>query len=202
MQPYCNVVTLTITQIPGGYTLAGHDDQCGAAKVAGAGGVAHINPDGTVGLEFSIVAAPSARTVHVSASLNPVTGSGFWYDSSDNTGTLALGAPGTGSPRPLPTSGLRPGSVTNVELAARAVRAGNFGATFARTSQITVAPGFTASAHANCLPGEQVLSGGNEGGPDMPVTTSRLNGNGWIVYVQNQGSVSRVLTVYAYCLAP
>ena len=62
MQPYCNIVTMTITQIPGGYTIDGNDNQCGVGgKLAGAAGMALLNPDGTVGLEFTIVTAPSGK---------------------------------------------------------------------------------------------------------------------------------------------
>lgn len=122
MQPYCNIVTFTITQIPGGYTIDGNDNQCGVGgKLAGAAGMALINPDGTVGLEFTIVTAPSGKAVHVSASLSPASGSGPWTDSVGNTGNLALGSPGSGSPRPLPTSGVAPATITMIELAPNAV---------------------------------------------------------------------------------
>jgi hypothetical protein len=30
MQPYCNKVTLTLTNSPGGFSLNGFDDHCGA----------------------------------------------------------------------------------------------------------------------------------------------------------------------------
>ncbi len=33
LAPYCNVVTLTVTQIGNTLTLDGYDDQCGAARV-------------------------------------------------------------------------------------------------------------------------------------------------------------------------
>ncbi len=121
MQPYCNVVSLTITQIPGGYTIDGSDNQCGAAKLAGAAGMALINPDGTVGLEFTIVTAPAGKALHVSASLNPGTGSGPWTDSVGNSGTFALGANGPGPARPFPASGLGAATVTATEIAAAAV---------------------------------------------------------------------------------
>ncbi len=122
MQPYCNIVTLTITQIPGGYTIDGNDNQCGVGgKLAGAAGMALLNPDGTVGLEFTIVTAPSGKAVHVSASINPATGSGPWTDSIGNTGNFALGSPGSGSPRPFPASGLGAATVTAAELAPAAV---------------------------------------------------------------------------------
>lgn len=124
MTPYCNVVTFTITQIPGGYTIDGNDNQCGAGgKLAGAGGMALINPDGTVGLEFTIVSAPSGKAVHVSASLSPATGSGPWTDSVGNSGSFDLGVPGAGSPRPLPASGVAPATITALELASGSVGA-------------------------------------------------------------------------------
>ena len=85
--------------------------------------MALLNPDGTVGLEFTIVTAPSGKAVHVSASLNPGTGSGSWTDSVGNTGTFDLGAPGAGSPRPLPTSGVGPATITAIEIAPAAVGA-------------------------------------------------------------------------------
>ncbi len=126
MQPYCNIVTMTITQIPGGYTIDGNDNQCGlGGKLAGAAGMALLNPDGTVGLEFTIVTAPSGKAVHVSASVSPATGSGPWTDSVGNSGNFALGSPGAGSPRPLPTSGVAPATITSVEIATNAVTGAN-----------------------------------------------------------------------------
>ncbi len=107
MQPYCNNVTMTITQIPSGYTIDGFDDGCGAAKRASANGMAHINPDGTVGLNFTIVLS-AGRSVDVAASLSPVSGSGPWTDSAGNAGTLALSVSTPGLPvRPLPAGGTR-----------------------------------------------------------------------------------------------
>ncbi|MCC6987481.1 MAG: hypothetical protein IT181_00690, partial [Acidobacteria bacterium] len=50
VQPYCNVVTLTITQVGATYRLEGSDDQCGAATRASVIGTAFANPDGSVGL--------------------------------------------------------------------------------------------------------------------------------------------------------
>ena len=44
LQPYCNVVSLTITQSGGIYTLDGTDDQCGTAP-AGVTGDAFVRPD-------------------------------------------------------------------------------------------------------------------------------------------------------------
>jgi hypothetical protein len=106
MQPFCNVVTMTITQVPSGFTLDGFDEQCGGVKRASSIGMALINPDGTVGLEFTIVAAPSGKAAHVSASINPGTGSGTWIDSVGNSGNFVLAGATPGLPaRPLPPDG-------------------------------------------------------------------------------------------------
>lgn len=81
-----------------------------------------------MGLEFTIVTAPAAKAVHVSASVSPANGSGTWTDSVGNTGNFDLGAPGAGSPRPLPPSGVGPATITAVELAPGAVDATHFAA--------------------------------------------------------------------------
>ncbi len=122
MQPYCNRVTLTITQIPTGYTIDGFDEQCGGARQASAVGMAHINADGTVGLNFTLVTTPDGRAVHVAAALSVATAGGAWTDSVGNSGTLVLAAAVPGLPaRPLPASGLGAGTITAAELAAGAV---------------------------------------------------------------------------------
>ena len=122
MQPYCNVVTMTITQIPTGFTLDGFDDQCAALKRASLVGMATLNPDGTVGVTFTIVTAPAGKGVHVSAVISPVTGSGTWTDSVANTGTFVLAGAVPGlPPRPLPTSGIGVSVITTTEIAAGAV---------------------------------------------------------------------------------
>lgn len=125
MQPYCNVVTLTLTTTPaGGWTLDGSDDQCGATNRASAVGVGVFNGGGNVTLNFSIVTAPSARPVHVSAVVSPATGSGTWTDSAGNAGTFAFFGATSGLPaRPSPASGLPAGVITTTEIASGAVGA-------------------------------------------------------------------------------
>ena len=125
MQPYCNVVTLTLASTPaGGFTLDGSDDQCGGANRASAVGVATFNGGGNVTINFTIVTAPTGKPVHVSAVVSPATGSGTWNDSAGNTGTFAFFGSVPALPaRPLPASGLAAASVTAVELAAGAVGA-------------------------------------------------------------------------------
>lgn len=100
LQPYCNVVTFTVTQNGAIYTLDGFDAQCGAPRVAPAAGVATVNPDGTVGLGLSIVTTPGGAPTHVDAVISLVTLSGTWADSQGSEGVFTLGGPGGGSPRP------------------------------------------------------------------------------------------------------
>lgn len=121
MQPYCNIVSLTLSSSPAGFVLEGTDNQCGAVDKASAVGVASFNANGLVNLNFTIVTAPSGKAVHVAAVVNPGNGSGTWTDSAGNTGTFALGAPGSGSPRPLPSSGLGVASIGSAEIAPGAV---------------------------------------------------------------------------------
>ncbi len=90
MQPFCNVVTLTLTGTATGFTLDGVDDQCGATSKASATGTASFNASGNVTLSFTVVAAPDGRASHVSAVVSPATGSGTWTDGAGNAGTFAF----------------------------------------------------------------------------------------------------------------
>jgi len=112
LQPFCNRVTATINQDGAVYTLDGFDDQCGAAQRAPLVGTAVPNPDGTVGLGFTVTVA-GARAVHVAARVDPGTGSGTWVDSAGNSGAFALNAAGAGAPRPLPSAGPAWGTVVS-----------------------------------------------------------------------------------------
>lgn len=123
MQPYCNRLALALTPSPaGGLSLQGVDDQCGAVNQGSVVGQASFNGVGNVTLNFTIVTAPSARAVHVSAIASPATGNGTWTDSVGNAGTFAFfgSVPGL-PPRPLPASGLPPGSIGAADLASGAI---------------------------------------------------------------------------------
>jgi len=102
LQPYCNVVTVNVTQTGAVYTVDGYDDQCGAAQRAPLVGLATPNPDGTIGLGLNIVASPSGHAVQVSARITLATLSGPWSDSAGNSGTLAFAVSTGGNPRPPP----------------------------------------------------------------------------------------------------
>jgi trimeric autotransporter adhesin len=105
LQPFCNVVTVAVTQNGAVYRLEGTDDQCGnGADAASVTGTAFPNPDGTIGFGLNVVTAPGGRPLHVDAEINVGTFSGTWRDSAGATGTFVLtsGAANGGIPRPLP----------------------------------------------------------------------------------------------------
>lgn len=104
LAPYCNVVTVTITQIGAIYTLDGFDDLCGAATRAPLVGVATPNPNGSIGFGFTI-ATPEGTAVAVSAAVAFPGLSGPWHDSAGQTGTFAFGVASGGSPRPPVSAG-------------------------------------------------------------------------------------------------
>lgn len=121
LQPYCNVLTLNVTQTGSVYTLDGYDDLCGGATRASAAGLAFLNPDGTIGMGVAIVVSPFAAPLHVSTAITLPTLNGTWHDSTGHTGTLVFSpGPAAGSPRPPPTpvfvGGLSAGggTITNV----------------------------------------------------------------------------------------
>lgn len=122
LQPYCNVLTLSVVYQNGFYTLDGMDDRCGAAQAASASGVAFLNPNGTVGFGVSTV-LPGGTPIHLEATLNLASLGGTWRDSSANTGTFVLrpGASSGGFPRPVGSGGIPAGSITAVHLAPNAV---------------------------------------------------------------------------------
>ncbi|MGE0460099.1 MAG: tail fiber domain-containing protein [Vicinamibacterales bacterium] len=101
LEPYCNVLTLSITRSGEVYRLDGADDQCGGEK-ASIVGTAAADPGGDIGLGMSIVTTPGAVPVHLRATLSLSSLSGTWQDSAGNAGTFV---PTTttgsgGSPRP------------------------------------------------------------------------------------------------------
>ncbi len=58
LQPYCNVLTVVVTQVGAVYRVEGTDDQCGAATAASVIGTAFPNPNGSIGFGLNVVAAP------------------------------------------------------------------------------------------------------------------------------------------------
>jgi hypothetical protein len=128
LQPFCNNLTVNVTQQGALFTVDGYDDQCGAPQRAPLAGVATQNPDGTIGFGLHIVTVPGGRGVDVDARISLGSLSGPWSDSAGNAGVFAFNARTAGSPRPLPTipaAALTPGSVTAAQLAPAAVTTTN-----------------------------------------------------------------------------
>jgi hypothetical protein len=103
LQPYCNIVTLTVVQEGTNYRLEGTDDQCGAPTAAAARGLAFANPNGTIGLGFTIIATPAGTPVHIDATVSLSTISGTWRDDLSGSGPFVFtpGAGVPGAPRPV-----------------------------------------------------------------------------------------------------
>jgi Chaperone of endosialidase len=116
LQPFCNVVTLAVSQVGGVYRLEGTDDQCGnGADRASAVGTAFPNPDGTIGFGLTVVATPGGVPVHVDAALAPGGFDGTWKDSAGNGGafrfTAGAGTGGAARPLPLPPAAEVPAAI-------------------------------------------------------------------------------------------
>lgn len=121
-QPYCNVVVVNVVQNGAVYDVNGIDDQCGAGTGAAVVGMAFPNPNGSIGLGFTIVTTPGGTALHLDATVGLPSASGTWRDSTGASGAFMLtpGAPVPGSPRPVPRAafpgGLSAGGtrITNV----------------------------------------------------------------------------------------
>ena len=105
LQPFCNVVTLSVTQVGAIYRVEGTDDRCGASVKSSVIGTAFMNPDGSVGMGLNVVTAPGGAASPLSAVIALSTLSGDWQAGTGDSGNFTL-TPGTGTggvPRPLPT---------------------------------------------------------------------------------------------------
>lgn len=99
-QPFCNRVTLTITQQGSVYQLTGSDDQCGAFS-APVYGTAVVTATG-VNMAFS-AGFGAGRTSHLTAVVSLATVSGTWADGDGTSGTFVFnGAATGGAVRPGP----------------------------------------------------------------------------------------------------
>jgi hypothetical protein len=100
LQPYCNAVSVVVTQIGSVYRLEGTEDRCGAGQQSSVTGTAYQNPDGTIGLGFNIV-SPGGVSSHVTATITLPSMSGAWTEQGVPSGNFVpLIGPGTGSPKP------------------------------------------------------------------------------------------------------
>lgn len=128
MQPFCNVLTLSVRQTGTTFRLEGADDQCqdgrplpdagavglGPTDVADGphapvAGAALLNPDGSVSLGLVIISAPDGVPLHLNARLDLRTISGEWHDSAGRAGAFVLtpGPSAGGDDRPDVPVGLR-----------------------------------------------------------------------------------------------
>lgn len=89
VQPFCNRVTVMVTQAGATYTLYGLDDQCGSQSRASVVGTAVPNANGSISIGFTAVVA-TGFPVHVSAQVTLPSASGTWVDSLGNAGAFVL----------------------------------------------------------------------------------------------------------------
>lgn len=105
LAPHCNVVTLTVEQVGAAFRVHGFDDRCGAARRAGVSGTAQQNPDGTIGLSFTVV-RPDGLTLATSAAIAFPALDGSWADEYANGGTLVFNpSAAAGTPRGVTIAG-------------------------------------------------------------------------------------------------
>jgi hypothetical protein len=104
LQPFCNTVTVSVTQNGAVYTLDGYDDQCGAPQRAPLVGLATPNPDSTIGLGLQIVTVPGGKPVSVDARITLGALGGPWADSAGNSGTLVFNGQAAGLPARPPVT--------------------------------------------------------------------------------------------------
>jgi Head domain of trimeric autotransporter adhesin len=108
LQPYCNVVHVTVTQQGANYQLDGYDDQCGAPQRAPLVGMGTPNPNGSIGFGMNVVTVPGGRGVQIDARITIPALGGSWTDSAGNAGTFAFNVSTGGSPRPAPAGSASP----------------------------------------------------------------------------------------------
>lgn len=113
LQPYCNRVTLTVTQNGAVYTLDGFDNQCGGSKRAAVVGLATPSPDGTISFGFMMV-EPGGRPAYVEAQITLPSLGGTWNDGAGHSGAFVFGGDSGGPARPTPA----PGDITGVSAGA------------------------------------------------------------------------------------
>src|SRR5690606_21640608 len=157
LQPFCNVVTVAVTQNGAVYRLEGTDDQCGnGADQASVTGTAFLNADGAIGFGLNIVTTPGGRPLHVEAEVSLASLSGTWRDSAGASGAFIF-TPGVGSggnPRPLPASPIPAAIVLSPDggfVAGGALNAGTI-------------PASGAGVRAMWYPGKAAFRAGSSGG--------------------------------------
>lgn len=102
-EPYCNVITVTVTPVGGVFTLEGFDEQCGGNPRQPVRGVALPQANGSITIGVSVVMLPGGTPVNIEAGISPAGLSGTWRDSAGNSGPFTFSPTTTnGGPRPGP----------------------------------------------------------------------------------------------------
>ena len=126
LQPFCNVIAVNVTQQGAIYVLDGTEDRCGNGNQPGSAvGIAYLTPQGLLGFGITTV-LPGGTPVHTEATLSLSSLGGTWRDSAGNSGAFVFnGALPGATPRPIPTGGISPASITNIHIANNAVTTAN-----------------------------------------------------------------------------
>ncbi len=102
MEPFCNVLTLTVEQRGSVFLLNGFDEPCGGSLRLPVQGLAVPQLDGIITLGLTVLRLPGGAPVNLEAAINLPSVSGTWRDSAGSSGAFTFGPTGTsGSPRPL-----------------------------------------------------------------------------------------------------
>lgn len=93
-------------------------------------------------------------------------------------------------------------AVGSIEISPEAVHADELGSIVQRSSSTPIQAGKTASVSANCLAGEQVISGGGQPANfGVEMTTTRPSGNGWLYQAKNNNGADSTVTAFVLCLS-
>jgi hypothetical protein len=172
-QPYCNLITLSVAQAGGVYTLDGFDDQCGAGRRATVTGTAVPNPDGTIALGLNVVTAPDAAPVHIAVPLDMSTLQGAWRDSAAHGGSFVLAPNGGNGGSPRPTAGVGATAIDTAQVQRRVSGtcvAGQSMRSIGEDGSVTCVAGGTAGP-TQVLPGLGLVGGGSSGSVTLGLRT-------------------------------
>jgi hypothetical protein len=201
LEPFCNVVTLSVEQQGDIYVLTGFDDRCGASVRAAVTGTAYFNPNGTSGIGLTTI-RPDGISTQDTVTINSTTLSGTWTDTASGIGGAFTYNPSSvsGTPRPV----INAATKIIVSRLDYTVPGGG---------------GYAGGRAVQCPTGYHATGGGATGGAGLgvsillsaPNSTVRGLGNNlldgdvpdaWYVYVRNDNAGTLDVHAYAVCVAP